>query len=359
MSAAAYAKRLARTGMLVAAWCLVAAMPASLLRAATFADLYAVIVTPSPEAEDPQAEGVRLAMGQLLTRVTGRRDAGWDPELAGLVERAADYVDAVGFETTDQLLVRFNGRAVDRALTELNRPIWGPERPLTLIWLALDGLGGERAILSADPVDLGATPAMSELLAQLRQELRAAASERGLPITLPLLDLEDLNAIGFADIWGGFNDRIAAASSRYGADAWLIGKARVTEFGIAVQWSLVDGDRQRMVVGGAVRDGLDSLADFYAAEFATVGGTRAARITVSGLQSVDDYGRLMRYLENLSVLESVQVESLADGAVTLRLAARGDDAVLERLLSLSGVLRPDTTPRVQPFAGVLAFQLVH
>jgi uncharacterized protein len=359
MSAAAYAKRLARAGMLTVVWCLLAAVPASVLRAATFADLYAVIVTPSPEAEDPRAEGVRLAMGQLLTRVTGRRDAGWDPELAGLVERAADYVDAVGFETTDQLLVRFNGRAVERALTELNRPIWGPERPLTLIWLALDGLAGERAILSADPVDVGATPAMSELLEQLRQELRAAASERGLPITLPLLDLEDLNAIGFADIWGGFSDRIEAASARYGADSWLIGKARVTDFGIAVQWSLVDGGRQRVVVGGAVRDGLDSLADFYAAEFATLGGTRAARIMVSGVQSVDDYGRLMRYLENLSVLEAVQVESLADGAVTLRLAARGDDAVLERLLSLSGVLRADTAPRIQPFAGVLAFQLVH
>lgn len=330
------------------------------LQAATFPDLYAIVVTPSEDAEDPQAEGIRLAMGQLLTRLTGRRDAGWDADLAGIVENASDYVDAVGFETADRLLVRFNGSAVEQELARLGRPIWGPERPLTLVWLAVDGLAGERAILGGDDaLAFGASDAMSSVLQQLREEIETAADERGLPITLPLLDLEDLNAIDFTDIWGGFTDRITAASARYRADALLVGKARVTEFGSTVDWTLIDGRRQRNVIGGAVRDGLDSLADLYAAEFATLGGTRTARITVTDVVSVDDYGRLMKYLEGLSVLESVQVESLDKGTITLRLAARGDASVLERVLSLGGLLRPSGgTPMATAAGAALAFELV-
>ena len=326
-------------------------------RAATFPDLYAIVVSPSPDAEDPQAEGVRLAMGQLLTRLTGRRDAGWDADLSSLIEAAQSYVDAVGFETADRLLVRFNGRAVEQELTRLGRPIWGPERPLTLVWLAVDGQLGERAILGGeDALAFGESASMSEELERLRIEIESAAAERGLPITLPLLDLEDLNAIDFADIWGGFSERIVAASQRYHADALLVGKARVTEYGTVVDWTLLDGTRVRHVIGGAVRDGLDSLADLYAAEFATLGGTRTARITVTDVATAEDYGRLMKYLESLSVLEAVEVESLEQGAVTLRLAARGDTAVLERVLSLGGMLRP-VAVSMAPMGQGLVFEL--
>jgi hypothetical protein len=48
----------------------------------------------------------------------------------------------------------------------------------------------------------------------------------------------------------------------------------------------------------------------------------------------------MSYLERQSVLETVDVESYGDGTLRLRVAARGDARVLERVLALGGVLRP-------------------
>ena len=53
-----------------------------------------------------------------------------------------------------------------------------------------------------------------------------------------------------------------------------------------------------------------------------------------------DYGRVVSYLERQSVLESVDVESLDNGTLRLRVAARGDARVLGRVLALGGVLRP-------------------
>jgi hypothetical protein len=320
--------------------------------AATFPDLYTVVVSPRADSPDRRTEGINLAMQQLLTRITGRRDAFWDPELRTLTEGPARYVDAVGFQTAEQLMVRFNQPAIEQQLVQLNRPVWSAERPLTLIWLALAGPAGERGILAAEGADVGLAAGLAETMNELRQQLRATAQERGLPITLPLLDLQDVSALDFADLWGGFTDRIVAASTRYTADAILVGRVRLgDEFGPAVQWTLLDQGRLRAVTGGGLRDGLDGLADLYAAELSAAGGITQHRVTVLDVMTIDDYGRLMRYLESLSVLETVQVEAFQAGALTMQLAARGDTAVLARMFSLGGLLRPAESAAVVAHSG--------
>ena len=55
------------------------------------------------------------------------------------------------------------------------------------------------------------------------------------------------------------------------------------------------------------------------------------------------------------MLESVDVESFDNGTLRLRVAARGDARVLERVLALGGVLRPS---RAGGSVGSLAFEVV-
>jgi hypothetical protein len=181
---------------------------------------------------------------------------------------------------------------------------------------------------------------MTELLKAVRSEIVAAADERGLPIAWPLLDLEDLNAVTFTDVWGGFEDRVVAGSARYRADAVLIGRVRPGIFGAETEWLFVNGVERRLLPAAAVRDGLDAAADRYAADLATVGGASIAELTVLDVQTAADYGRVMSYLERQSVLESVDVDSYGNGTLRLRVAARGDARVLDRVLALGGVLRP-------------------
>jgi hypothetical protein len=242
-----------------------------------------------------------------------------------------------------QALVGFRRAPVERALAALGLPVWGPERPLTLLWIAVDDGAGGRALLGAnEAAELGAaaTATMPALLTGVRAEISAVAEERGLPIEWPLLDLEDMNAVTFADVWGGFEDRIVAGSTRYRADAVLIGRVRPSAFGNEVEWLFVRGTERRGLPAAGVRDGLDAAADRYAAELSTVGGASVALLTVIDVQTSADYGRIMSYLEQQSVLERVDVESFANGTLSLRVAARGDARVLERVLALGGVLRP-------------------
>jgi hypothetical protein len=240
--------------------------------------------------------------------------------------------------------VGFIATQVDQALAALQKPVWGPERPLTLLWIAVDDGNGGRALLGAnDTAALGLDPnppGMTERLAALRKDLQSVADERGLPITLPLLDLEDLGAVTFADVWGGFEDRVAGASTRYRADAILLGRVHPGVVGNEVDWLLVTGGDRQALQGLSVRDGLDAAADRFAGQFATLGGGGAAAITVLNVRSSADYGRVVSYLEQQSALQSVDVDSFDNGVLNLRVTARGDARVVERIISLGGVLKP-------------------
>ncbi len=326
--------------------------------AATFANLYTVTVEPDPAASDSRAAAIEQAMAQLLVRVTGRRDAATDPALADLIGNADRYRNSYGLDRQGRAQVGFIAGRVEQALTSLNMPVWGAERPLTIVWLAVDDGQGGRALLGANSEgdDLGdaADPELGELLDSLREEITQVASERGLPIVLPLLDLEDLGAVEFADVWGGFDDRVVAASARYRADAVLIGRVR-PQFGEQeVQWLLVAGGERRALAGVALRDGLDAAADKFAGGLATVGGLSVSTVTVRDVTSSADYGRVMSYLEKQSVLQTVDVDSFENGVLKLRVAARGDGSVLQRTLSLGGVLRPAATGG---FGDALVFEI--
>jgi hypothetical protein len=311
--------------------------------AVTFEDLYAVTVTPDPAAPNQREAALQAAMARLLIRVTGNRNAPLEPALQPLSAAPDGFLQSYGLIQQGQTQVGFNGGQIERVLTDLGQPFWGPERPLTLLWVAVDDGAGGRVLLGADPAaDLGAaaSPRLAELAGQVREEVAAAADERGLPIAWPLLDLEDLSAVSATDVWGGFDDRIVAASARYRADAVLIGRVRPGVFGTEVEWLFVHGlQRQGLPLAG-IRDGLDAAADRYAADLATVGGASITLLTVRNVFTPADYGRVVGYLERLSALQTVDVESFDNGTLSLRVAARGDAQVLERLLALGGVLRP-------------------
>jgi hypothetical protein len=172
----------------------------------------------------------------------------------------------------------------------------------------------------------------------------AVADERGLPIEFPVLDLRDVDALSFADVWGGFEDRILSASSRYRPDAVLVARVTPTSSGDDMTWRLLEDDSRRAVAGDSIREGVDAVADLYAAEFTASGDRASVRMTVLDVDTFADYGRVMRYLDGLSVVGAVDVESLGHGVLTLRTNARGDARIVERVLALGGALSPEKGP---------------
>ena len=319
-------------------------LPVVAARAATLPNLYVATVQPDPSAPDQRAAASETAFARVLVRVTGNRYAALDPQLQTLMHDAPRYLNSYGVDRQGRAVVGFSAARVDQALATLEIPAWGTQRPLTLLWIAVDDGAGGRALLPANELGTNVAPSTGELVTMIRTELAAVADERGLPIALPLLDLQDLNAVHFTDVWGGFDDQVLLGSARYRANAVLIGRAHPGLLGTEVEWLLLKDGERRTLDGTAVRDGLDAVADVYASELGVVGGATTTRLRVLDVATPADYGRVMSYLETLSALQSVDVESFERGTLNLRVAARGDARVLERVLALGGVLRADASP---------------
>jgi len=327
--------------------------------AVPFPDLYTVTVKADAQATDQRAAAIELGMVSLLARLTGRTNAGRHPDLTHIVERASNYVNSYGLVDRETAQIGFIGSAVEQAVAAANWPLWGAERPLTLVWMAVDAGNGERGILASSLNAEEWTPEMAELMRSLHAQLQEAAKARGLPLTLPLLDLFDIEAVSFADVAGGFSERIATASERYRADASLLALVRNGPFGPEIRWTLEQGGRRRIVLTSTIADGLDWVAERYAAEFSSAGAAGALHISVLDVDSLEDYGRVMSYLESVSLFESVDVESFQGTTLNLLVSVRGDETVLQRVLGLGGVLAaPTTLPFPPPPPGSVIFEVV-
>jgi uncharacterized protein len=87
-------------------------------------------------------------------------------------------------------------------------------------------------------------------------------------------------------------------------------------------------------------EGVNRAADLYAGMFAASGALVPVDIEVSGLNDLRDYASLESYLESLTFISHVSVESLAGDTVRFRLSTRGGLDSLQRALSLNGRLQP-------------------
>ncbi len=316
----------------IALWCGagVVLLAGSVAGAATVSGLYRATVPATGGDEAARAQAFQQAMRIVLVRVTGRRDAANAPGIAGLIEQAGRHVQMLRPVAGGQLDVAFDGTAIENAIAAAGLPYWSAERPLTLVWLAVDRGNGQRGIVTA-------TTQSDE-----RRAVELVAQQRGVPITWPTLAAGDDPLQRYAQIASGSTAALAAEAGRHGYAGVLIGRA-VTQPGgvVVVNWSLHGAGLTAQTVGG-LADGPHLAADRYAGAFASVAAAQRSqiRVTVTGIDNLAAYAGAARALDAAEGVRSVQVVEAAGDRVVFQLAARGDEATLERAIGARRVLVP-------------------
>jgi len=310
-------------------------------------NLYAASV-PLENPARPQ-DAFDVALAQVLVKVTGRREAVVDETR---FPDAGRFVQQYRLDSDQTVWVRFDEVALRRELDLLEEPVWGSERPSTLVWMIVDdGFGGRRVLggssedLSADQAPALGSPVLDD--AAVIEELQITADARGLPLLFPLVDTQEMLAISTRDVWGGFIESIEAASTRYEPDAVLVGRVRPMAFDQpAVRWTLLL-DEERFDWEGDVGSGANDVADFFAARLAaSVGSSNRVLLSVDDVVDLDAYGRLSAYLERLDLVEALAVDTVDGNRVVFALTVRGDLDRLMRNISLQEVLMPVNSPRL-------------
>ena len=310
--------------------------------AVELASLYTAQVPLDQEQEDPRSHAYGMALAQVLLRVSGPELVNDSELFDALFPRPANYIVQFRPGPDDTIFVSFDGNAVEDTLRAAGQTIWGSERPLTLIWLAVDWGQGEREILGATDAERSPDEARSiDRNRLLRERLLIFAESRGLPIAFPLLDSEDLANVSFSDIWGGFDEQILYASRRYDVDSVLVGRVRAGSAqrnrwtyhfrGDALSWT---GEAEVVMM---------QIADFLAAEFAIGGDAplRTVQLNISGISSIDVFGNVQNILGGMNVIDSFAISSVAGDRTSFRVNAHGGAERLARALRFEGFIEEE------------------
>lgn len=300
------------------------AVLAPLAGATSLGDMYSVTVPVTGQGEAAQQAAFREAMRDILVRATGRRDAAELETLAPLVAQAGRYVLSFRRATAGQLAVSFDGATIENAIDAAGLPFWGPDRPSTLVWLAVDR-GGRRSLAIAGDE---------------RQRVERAAVRRGIPLVWP--GAGDNLARGLQQAWSGDHEPLVSAARRYGADGVLIGRATVTASGQAsVEWTFASAGLSA-TTRGDFEAGPELAADRYASAYASRNaGQRVLQlVTVTGIDTLESYALALRTLGRLPLVRGVAVDEVTPDAVSFALTVRGDPDALRQAIRREGRLVP-------------------
>jgi len=301
--------------------------------------LYEAAVPVRSQSPDARAPALQQAFEAVLVRVVGTRAL---PAAAhDLVPRASSFVQGYGYETVGagrelRLRAQFDARAIEAALRAAGVSVWGANRPAHIAWIALKDDGGPRAVLDAASAEARA-PA-----------LLATAEARGLPLQLPTMDATDRRLVTFNELWNGTVTGAEGASNRYNARMVVIGRVGREGGQWLARWTLLSGEgasedwtSQGATVDEALAGGVQELADRQAQRFAVrTGNARDVQLRVSGVDSLNDYGRALNYVRGLGPVRNAQVEAAEPGSLLLRLRVEGDPETLARVIAAGRVLRP-------------------
>lgn len=301
--------------------------------------LFTAEVPLNERSGNPREDAYRAALISVLAKVSGKELSANEAAIDEMFPVPAAYVTQFRPGEKDTLWVSFDGEAIERVLRASGQTVWGSDRPLTLVWLAVDWGQGEREITAAgDPDRLTQEARSIDRNRLLRERILEIAEKRGLPIAFPLLDTTDLQSVTFSDIWGGFDDRVIDASGRYDANSILIGRVKPSS-SQRNRWTYVFGGETRAWTGPPEAM-VAKVADMLAAEF-TVGGDaplEMVALNVSGIQTVDAYGSLQETLSGVNLIESFKISEVTGDTVSYQVEVRGGADRLRRALRFAGLL---------------------
>ncbi|MGR5131430.1 DUF2066 domain-containing protein [Vibrio alfacsensis] len=286
--------------------------------ALTQVDVYRAEVVIDSNQKDGESLARQQGMQDVIVRATGTDASLSNPVIQKALGSSSRYISQLGYGQVDGqngLKMLFNSGQIRSLLTQAQLPFWSPNRANILVWL-VEEQGYDRAI----------TWEHSDSLSVVA--LRNAAQVRGLPLTIPVGDFDDVTGVNVSDIWGGFIDPIRQASVRYPADAVLIVRVQ----GDKIRWTLYDqspaqlsesqpAPRSGSTSGsGAISAMVGDIADYYAKKSAVVVSSKSSEsidVKVLNIASAADFFGLEKALAKLNSVAGTEIKRVQGNEVTL------------------------------------------
>ncbi|MGQ4275691.1 DUF2066 domain-containing protein [Pseudidiomarina sp. E22-M8] len=343
--------------LIIIIWFAIAACLLPVQAAEEVTELYQHRVQVNSQAASERNAALQDALQATLLKLTGDSSVIEHPAVAEAMRNVRNFIVQYGYQQDEQLWLwaQFDQPQVDRLIQQAGSGIWSNIRPKLLIWLVVEEQNLSRNLMASD----------SEAI--IVQQLRNAARQRGLPIQLPLLDLNDTMTLSVIDVWARFMDTIRFASARYSADGIVVARVYQTDPSSAISdtwmadWTLNFGELRwsgevtamdKSELGSKVISAVtEELAQRYRI------GTEADvinrwQITIHNLTSLETTIAAEQLLMNLPAILDVQLIGYGNHAARFELTMQADPARIRQAIDLSKRLQPVDTENSAEFRWV-------
>ena len=286
---------------------------------------YAMVINHLYEAQLPLNDSnneetyVRQGLHQVILKVTSNHSALSNPILQEALDNPKQFLQKYAVES-GQMHVVFNPNEIDKLLKKADIAIWGHNRPVIMLWLAVAKNQGCNLISSESEV-------------ALTQTIQEIAKTYGIPVLLPLLDLEDVTALTVSDVWNNESDVMLNASKRYGSETFISAQIHQNEnLEWSANWTLFIGEQQwnwmnhnvelpALILEGT-QEGTTRIVDYYAVNEAEL-FNQTFLIEVVGIKNLKSYSSVKHYFENLEPVESVTINEISPSKLQLKVKPYG------------------------------------
>jgi uncharacterized protein len=291
------------------------------------------------------------ALSDVLVKLSGNASVMTLPSVQNEVPHINDIVESYSYSmqapnaaSAPMLManITFNKKAITALLNNAGQPVWGADRPVTLVWLdQVDGLDHANFIGSADQATDPMALAMS-----------ADAKARGLELMFPMMDLTDQSDVG-DDPSNIFSDHhLSLASKRYGTQSVLSGKVVQSGNQWEAHWKYVlDGapiewDDTASSLNQLALNAVNAMAGSMISQLAMASPeapTNMVVLSVSGISDLGQYARVQKYLTALGPVNSVSLQGVNANGMMLKVQYSGTEDVLKQAIVSKPQMQVDMT----------------
>jgi len=302
----------------------------------------AEVITQSLSATDKES-ALKEALTLVISRVAVGDDLLQNATIKSVLNNPAFYVQQVQYAlNADQInkkparimRVLFNEDALMAVLRNSNLAIWNEVRDEVLVWLVVDKFNSKALLNIKEDFEVYSS-------------VQAVAKKKGLPLMLPLMDLEDKHGLVVDDILGVYSDKVLQASQRYGVTAILSGSVinkrncwhsewTLHFNGKVKQWSLPCEPLEKTLTT-AMQGVYEELAAFHAIKVEQQQEGRIV-LNISGIKGMTAESNIKTYLKKLPKVNAVKWLKVEQGRHVFELDYAGQRFDLEDTIDLQRIL---------------------
>ncbi|MCG3730884.1 DUF2066 domain-containing protein [Vibrio cincinnatiensis] len=314
-------------------------------------NLYQAEVVIDEQQSDAETNARMRGLQEVIIRASGDKDSVNNEVVQKALRQSAQYLNQMSYGQqggNKTLKMAFSAPHVRTLLTQAQLPFWPETRTNLLVWL-IEESNYDRHI------------SWEHSNSELMQQLKSRAQQRGLPLTMPVGDFDDITGIQTSDLWGGFTQPISFASQRYPTDAVLVIRVQGTQ----LRWTLYDQPAEQMLASPkkplvgqasgaqAITTLIDEISDYYAQKGGVLVSSESSQKLLAEfkpVRSAQAFFALERALMRLSSVASLDVVKIKGDEVTFNVHLLADeDGFVQEVLRMKQITQRAAPVMESPF----------